>query len=496
MTAANTTFNKVAVLEDLMRQEPHNAAHYKEVQRIQKNQHIQVAVKLQHMLEADNEFRQTAGLPQLDLPEHLWTVRNMDTAPVQEQHFMAISSEIEVLRQQLKGKGVYPTPPNYTQIHQQNVHFQPIQPAKLSPLQPQDRLLFDPLLSTTTGSTGSQSDSAHDPTQDCNSTPPKVHTPSPRIPEPTIPPTSYVNQAAVEQHIRTQSPSVPPRNIATIAPPPRESPLGTGDSHHARNIANNTSSGTEPADYISQRPRKSKSKDGRGVKQSKNVNTTDTAQVCWRCGELGHKKRDCHKLPFCRKCRKEGHVPALCPLSTGPLPAPLQQQVDKFSNPTNQCIHCGGAHVPGSCPVRYQPKASSSTSKYGSSKQSTEDNNVASVQVRSQVTPQVSPLAQVNTLAQPTHTNSFPPPPYFPIPFPPCPSFKCFYSSFSSSLGSVCSYILDDKRSQSRKRQHHEHHRHVAENNDAVCGCVAENHTEGSGSPSGRKPKCKVRQTV
>ena len=93
--------------------------------------------------------------------------------------------------------------------------------------------------------------------------------------------------------------------------------------------------------------------------------------------------------------------------------------VDKFSNPTNRCIHCGGAHVPGSCPVRYQPKATSSTSKYGSPKQSTEDNNVASVQVRSQVTPQVSPLAQVNTLAQPTHSNSFPPPPYFPIPFPP-----------------------------------------------------------------------------
>ena len=83
MTAANTTFNKVTVLEDLMWQEPHNAAHYKEVQRVQKNQHIQVAVKLQHMLEADNEFRQTAGLPQLDLPEHLWTVRNMDTAPRQ-----------------------------------------------------------------------------------------------------------------------------------------------------------------------------------------------------------------------------------------------------------------------------------------------------------------------------------------------------------------------------------------------------------------------------
>ena len=79
---------------------------------------------------------------QLDLPEHLWTVRNMDMAPVREQHFMAISSEVEVLRQQLKGKGMYPAPPNYTQINQQNVHFQPIQPAKLSPLQPLDRLFL------------------------------------------------------------------------------------------------------------------------------------------------------------------------------------------------------------------------------------------------------------------------------------------------------------------------------------------------------------------
>ena len=121
MTATNTTFNKVAVLEDLMRQEPHNAAHYKEVQRVQKNQHIQVAIKLQHMLEADDEFRQAAGLPQLDLPEHLWTVRNMDTAPIREQHFMAISSEVEVLHQQLKVKGMYPVPPNYMQINQQNV---------------------------------------------------------------------------------------------------------------------------------------------------------------------------------------------------------------------------------------------------------------------------------------------------------------------------------------------------------------------------------------
>ena len=425
MTATNTTFNKVAVLEDLMRQEPHNAAHYKEVQRVQKNQHIQVAIKLQHMLEADDEFRQTAGLPQLDLPEHLWTVRNMDTAPVREQHFMAISSEVEVLRQQLKVKGMYPVPSNYMQINQQNVHFQPIQPAKLSPLQPQDRLFFDPLLGTTTGSTGSQSDSTHNPTQDCSSAPPKVHTPSPRIPEPTIPPTPYVNQAAVEQHMRMQSPSVPPTNITTVASPPRESPKASVAQETLITLATSQTTPPQVQNQLTtspQRPRTSKSKDGRGIKQSKNVNATDTAQVCWRCGEPGHKKRDCHKPPFCGKCRKEGHVPALCHLSTGPtLPSPLQQQVDKFSNSTNQCIHCGRDHVPGSCSVRYQPKATSSTSHYGSPKQRTANNTVASGQVRSQVTPQVSPLAQVNSLAQPTRSNSFPPPPYFPIPFPPPP---------------------------------------------------------------------------
>ena len=176
------------------------------------------------MLEADDKLRKTAGLPQLDLPEHLWTVRNMDTAHIREQDFMAISSEVEVLCQQLKGKGVYPAPPTYTQITKPNVHFQPIQPAKLSPLQPQDRLLFDPLLNTTGGSTGSQSHSNEDSMQSGQAASHKVHTPSPCIPEPTIPPTPYVNQTAVEQNRRVQSPPVPPRNTATVAAPPQESP--------------------------------------------------------------------------------------------------------------------------------------------------------------------------------------------------------------------------------------------------------------------------------
>ena len=72
VAAANAAFNKVAVFESLIQQEPHNALYYKEVQHVQKNQHIHIAIKLQHILEADDQFRCSAGLPRLDLLEHLW----------------------------------------------------------------------------------------------------------------------------------------------------------------------------------------------------------------------------------------------------------------------------------------------------------------------------------------------------------------------------------------------------------------------------------------
>ena len=57
VAAANAVFNKVAVFESLIQQEPHNALYYEEVQCVQKNQHIHVAIKLQHILEADDQFQ-------------------------------------------------------------------------------------------------------------------------------------------------------------------------------------------------------------------------------------------------------------------------------------------------------------------------------------------------------------------------------------------------------------------------------------------------------
>ena len=279
--------------------------------------------------------------------------------------------------------------------------------------------------------------------QSYDTTLPKVLTPSPRMPEPTIPPTPYVNQAAVEQHTRVQSPPVPPRNTATVATSPQESQGTSVAQEPLITLAAPQPAPPQVQEQMtrpSHQPRKSKSKDGQGVKQSRNNKTTDGAPACWRCGEPGHQKRDCHKPPFCGKCRKEGHVPALCPLSKGQTqPSPPQQQVSKFSNPTNRCIRCGGEHAPAGCPMMYQPKATPSTSSYVSPKRSTRGsqstqrsrtptllvNNVTTGQVRGnqvhQVTPQVSPNAQQNLFAQPPQSNSFPPPPYFPIPFPPPP---------------------------------------------------------------------------
>ena len=143
------------------------------------------------------------------------------------------------------------------------------------------------------------------------------------MPGPAIPPAPYVNQAAVEQHMRTQSPSVPPRNLPTVVAPPKESPETSVAEEPLITLATSQQTPPQAQKRLTrspQQPKKSKSKDGQGVIQSKNINPTDNTPVCWRCGEPGHKKRDCRKQPFCGKCRKEGHVPALCPLGKGPYP--------------------------------------------------------------------------------------------------------------------------------------------------------------------------------
>ena len=237
VAAANAAFNKVAVFESLIQQEPHNVLYYKEVQRVQKNQHIHVAIKLQHILETDDQFRCSVGLPRLDLLEHLWGVRDMQSAHSREQDFMAIMAEIEVLHQQLKGKGMYTVPPALPSTSNikpsNNVHFQPIDPVHKSPVQAMDQSLLNSSLNLLDDSPRLQSSSSNGSIP-CGQTTLQgsvhvsnrpIHTPLLHASQPNVPPTPYVNQTAVNQHMGIQPTPIPPRS--STGPPNLQPPANT-----------------------------------------------------------------------------------------------------------------------------------------------------------------------------------------------------------------------------------------------------------------------------
>ena len=136
-----------------------------------------------------------------------------------------------------------------------------------------------------------------------------------------------------------------------------------------------------------------------------------------------------------------------------------QTSVDPlFSSIRNKCIHCGGDHAPGSCPMKTHPQVTPNAAGYQTydnsavaGKANTNDlppfsskngqptaanmtpsspRNLAGVQrhpscaQEPRLTPQVSPnTSQQNFYNMPpVHPpNHFPPSPYFPIPFPPPP---------------------------------------------------------------------------
>ena len=214
----------------------------------------------------------------------------------------------------------------------------------------------------------------------------------------------------------------------------------------------------------------SKSVNRQGVKQSSSesslasTSTGKSGPVCWNCQEVGHRRRNCKNPSYCSKCKQSGHLPVKCPLKGKKTEKSQTQQKGQqtsvdlmFSNIRNRCIHCGGDHAPGPCPMKTRLQATQNAAGYQtydngattgkananhlpsfSSKngQPTAANmtpsspkNSVGVQrhpycAREPITPHVSPnTSQQNFYSvPPVHPpNHFAPPPYFPILFPPPP---------------------------------------------------------------------------
>ena len=88
-----------------------------------------------------------------------------------------------------------------------NVHFQPIDPAQKSSVQAMDQSLLNSSLNLLDDSPRSQSSSSNEPIPRGQAMPP-VPMYNSNYP---VPPTPYINQTAMDQHMRAQPAPIPPR---------------------------------------------------------------------------------------------------------------------------------------------------------------------------------------------------------------------------------------------------------------------------------------------
>ena len=107
-----------------------------------------------------------------------------------------------------------------------SVHFQSINPAPKSPVQPLNQGIFNPLQnlvddspqppsSSSSSSIPCRQPTPQGPTQSSNSS---VHTPIPHAPHIMVPPTPYMNQAAIDQHAGNPALLLPCATPSTMVP--------------------------------------------------------------------------------------------------------------------------------------------------------------------------------------------------------------------------------------------------------------------------------------
>ena len=286
----------------------------------------------------------------------------MRSTHAREQDFMAITAEVEVLCQQLKGRGMYTVPSMTSTTSSSKTggseYFQPIDPAQKSSVQAMDQSLLNSLLNLPDDSPRSQSSSSNGPIPHGQATP-RVPVHKGNYP---IPPMLYINQTAVDQHMRAQPAPIPPRmSLSPMngkSPKPVQSPQlpdsmqpqrlpfvdmlpAPAKNYHADN---NSSPSTHETT--------SKSLNKRGVKQSSSesssasTSTGKSGPICWNCQEVGHRRHNCKNPSYCSKCKQSGHLPLKCPLKGKKTEKSQTQQRQQtsvnpmFSNIRNKCIRC------------------------------------------------------------------------------------------------------------------------------------------------------------
>ena len=99
----------------------------------------------------------------------------MRSSHTREQDFMAITAEVEVLCQQLKGRGMYTVPFTTSTTNSSkfsgSVHFQPIDPAQKSSVQAMDQSLLNSSLNLLDDLPRLQSSSSNGPIPHGQATP-------------------------------------------------------------------------------------------------------------------------------------------------------------------------------------------------------------------------------------------------------------------------------------------------------------------------------------
>ena len=344
------------------------------------------------------------------------------------------------------------------------VLFQPIFPAYATPAQHRDQALYNSSLNLI--------DDLPRP-QTSGSAARRPQQPAPHV---KMPPTPYVNQATVNQHMNGQPAQ------------PHGVPAGMGDLQQQKPPLVGTPPGppnVQPAPLPSFQhspvDTRTKSRNGQGVKKSKSLPADKLDVICWRCKQPGHLKHDCPMPPFCVKCRQEGHLPYNCPQQNNrntSSSTQAQATVDhQFSNIRNKCIHCGGGHEPAVCPTKTglhtTPNNSEWTSPPGIVGTGKNNTNVFPPQYTTnslstaggtpptlvannlpmqhghpttnqvpQATPQVSPNMSHNQYSTPPLQNQFAPPAYFPLTFPPPPIAPSNVSAVPSAPASDLSAAI------------------------------------------------------